>query len=269
MAELSFRRDLYRGTAEDYDRYRVPYPQELTTHLAERRAATARRRLLDLACGTGQIAFALSTRFDEVWAVDQEPDMVDMVRKKAAAAGIANIRPVICAAETLSAPDESFDLIAIGNAFHRLPRETVAAAALRWLRPGRFLALLWGGSPWDNEAPWQQAMKQTVDRWMTRMHADDRIPSGYEQTRHSRPDLDVLKDAGFDFAGSYTFPITFDWTLHTLTGFVLSTSVLSRQVLRDRLPEFEEDLANAVRPWESDGRLRQVIRFTYELARRP
>jgi hypothetical protein len=55
--------------------------------------------------------------------------------------------------------------------------EVVAARVFRWLRPGRFLALVWGGSPWEGPAPWQQAMSATMQRWMTRVRADDRIPS--------------------------------------------------------------------------------------------
>ena len=38
--------------------------------------------LLDIACGTGQLAFALHARFARTWAVDQEPDMIAVVREK-------------------------------------------------------------------------------------------------------------------------------------------------------------------------------------------
>src|ERR1700683_1379218 len=68
--------------------------------------------------------------------------------QKAKAAGITHIRFLPSPAEELSLPGESFDLVAIGNAFHRMPRAEVAARVLRWLRPGRFLALLWSGTPW-------------------------------------------------------------------------------------------------------------------------
>ena len=63
----------------------------------------------------------------------------------AAAAGTGRFLFVTCAAEELSAPEQAFDLVTIGNAFHRLPREAVARGILGWLKPGGFLALLWGG----------------------------------------------------------------------------------------------------------------------------
>jgi tRNA/tmRNA/rRNA uracil-C5-methylase (TrmA/RlmC/RlmD family) len=67
-------------------------------------------RLLDLACGTGQLSFALRRRFAEVWAADQEPDMISVVRAKAQAAGSGNIRTVISAAEDLAAPGSRRDM---------------------------------------------------------------------------------------------------------------------------------------------------------------
>jgi ubiquinone/menaquinone biosynthesis C-methylase UbiE len=86
----------------------------------------------------------MNGRCREVWAVDQEPDMIDVARQKATAAGISSICFLTSAAEDLSAPDDSFDLIPIKNAFHRMQRESVAARVFRWLRPGQFIALLWG-----------------------------------------------------------------------------------------------------------------------------
>ena len=273
MAGLEFRRDLYRGTAHDYDRYRVPYPRSLIDDLAERTGASGaagRGRLLDLACGTGQVTFALASRFGEVWAVDQEPDMTSLVAQKARAAGLGHIQVLTSTAEDLPAPDSSFDLVAIGNAFHRLPRAAVAASALRWLRPGQFLALLYSGdNPWQGEAPWQRAMAQVVGFWMARSGGRERIPPGYEQDRRERPDRLVLAEAGFELLGAHQFPAGHAWTTETLTGLVFSTSVLSRAALGGQAKDLEADLRRELRDYELAGGLPETIGFAYELARRP
>src|SRR5579863_9961682 len=98
----------------------------MTADLARSAHVSGQGRLLDLACGTGQLAFPLRPWFAEVWAVDQEPDMVDVVRAKAAAVHAANLRPIVSAVEALQASPESFELAVIGNAFHRLDRDLVA-----------------------------------------------------------------------------------------------------------------------------------------------
>ena len=269
MADPEFRRDLYRGTAGYYDRFRVPYPAGLIDDLADRTGADGTGRLLDLACGTGQLSFALCARFAEVCAVDQEPEMIALVRDKAQAAGLAGFRALACAIEDLKAPAGSFDLVTLGNAFHRLPRETIAASAFEWLRPGGFLALAWGGTPHEGEAPWQHALTATMDRWKTRAPAHGRVPAGYEQARQARPDLVILRDAGFENAGRREFAAVHDWTPETLAGYVLSTSVLSPVALGGRTTEFSDDLRRELHASQPDGRFRQTITFAYDLARRP
>ncbi len=267
VADPEFRRDLFRGTARYYDRFRVPYPPGLIDDLTAR--AGEGGRLLDLACGTGQLTFALHARYDEVWAVDQEPEMLEVVREKASAAGAAHIRPLTAAAQELTAPGESFDLAVIGNAFHRLPRERVAANVLRWLRPGRCLALVWSDSPWAGEEPWQQAVATTMRRWRARAEAGDRVPAGYERNRRERPDLAVLEQAGFGVVGSYRFLAGHDWTPDSLAGFLFSTSVLSRPALGDLAAGFEDELRREMARCVPSGRWRQVVSFGYQLARRP
>jgi SAM-dependent methyltransferase len=267
MADPEFRRDLFRGTARYYDEFRVPYPRSLIDDLAAR--AGEGGLLLDLACGTGQLSFALHARYREVWAVDQEPDMVAMVREKAGAAGIGNIRPVTAAAEDLTAPAEGFDLAVIGNAFHRLPRERVAASVRRWLRPRRCLALVWSDSPWAGDQPWQQALAATMRRWRARAGTAGRVPPEYEQDRRERPDLAILEQAGFEVVGSYRFSAAHDWTPAALAGFLFSTSVMSRPALGEHAAPFEEDLRREMLACAPGGQLRQVIDFGYQLARRP
>jgi len=130
--EVRFAADLYRGSAGYYDRYRLPYPDAMVGDLARRAHVSGRGRLLDLACGTGQLAFALRRWFGEVWAVDSEPDMVNLVRAKADAAGADDVRPIASSAETLHAEPEYFELAVVGNAFQRLDRDVAAGRILGW-----------------------------------------------------------------------------------------------------------------------------------------
>lgn len=69
--ELRFAADLYQGAAGHYDRCRLPYPGAMTGDLIQRTGVSGGGRLLDLACGTGQLAFPLRHWFSEAWAVDR------------------------------------------------------------------------------------------------------------------------------------------------------------------------------------------------------
>jgi SAM-dependent methyltransferase len=266
---LEFAPDLYRGTASDYDRFRLPYPPALIDHLLRLVNPSGSGWMLDLACGTGQLAFAMLDRFARVWAVDQEPDMVGLVHAKAARAGSARVEAIVSRAEELEAPAGAFELVAIGNAFHRLQRERVAQRLVGWLRPGGYVALVWSESPWRGEEEWQSAVGELIASWRIRTGAQARVPRGWDRVRRERPDEAVLADAGLEGVWTYRFPTPHDWTIEALTGFVYSTSALPRAVLGDQAPAFGRELRAAVEPHASDGKLRETIDSAYELARRP
>jgi hypothetical protein len=150
-----------------------------------------------------------------------------------------------------------------------MPRDAAAARAFRWLRPGGFLALVWGNAPWDGQQPWQRALARAMDRWRARAGARDRIPAGYEQARRERPDLVILAEAGFEIAGRYRFPAAHEWTPEALAGFALSTSVLSPAALGGMVADFGADLRRELHARAPSGRWPQTIDYAYDLARRP
>jgi len=265
----AFRTDLYRGTASYYDRYRLPYPDELIDDLCRRAGATRRGRMLDLACGPGTVTFALCDRFEEVWAVDQEREAVEFAAQKAAKLGVENIRWITGRAEDVD-PAESFDLVTVGTAFHRLDRRCIADLGMQLLRPGGHLALLWSETALGGETePWRQRYREIYAEWVERVGATDRLPADFEEHIEQLPHEKVLQDAGFLVEERYEYAGTHDWTVAELIGLVYSTSLLSRVVLGDRAGEFETDFEQRMRAVEPSGVFRGTTSFAYDFATRP
>jgi ubiquinone/menaquinone biosynthesis C-methylase UbiE len=260
----AFRTDLYRGTAPYYDEFRLPYPAALVEDLCRRASVRGGGRLLDLACGPGTVTFALADRFDEVVAVDLEDEAIEFAERKAATLGVGNVTWVAGRAEEVET-DGAFDLVTIGTAFHRLDRRRVAEKAMRWLRPGGHLALLWSTTPLHEGAEWQRTLRDLVVDWLDRLGATDRVPADLDRHRSEHPHQVVLQDAGFDILGRYEFAGTHEWTADAVIGFVYSTSMLSRAVLGSEVDEFERD----VRARLGTEPLREDATFAYDLARRP
>jgi SAM-dependent methyltransferase len=266
--DARFAPDLYRGSAAHYDRYRQPYPGALISDLVSRAAPSGQGRLLDLACGTGQLSFPLTGLFAETWAVDQESDMIDVVRAKAASTGLTNVRPVVSSAEEFRAGPGAFELIVIGNAFHRLRRELVAKRAHEWLQPGGHLALCGSFSPWDGATEWQRAFGGMLDRWKNALGTTHRVPARSAQARRELPDSEPLTDCGFQVVGRYEFAVEQQWTLPELAGLIRSTSFLPAPVLAEHGTEFDADLAAVLGPYTVEGRLGDTVSFAYEFARK-
>lgn len=97
----------------------------------------ARARALDVACGPGTFALALGPRVAEVRGLDLTPALVELARRAAADAGLANVAFEIGDAETLPYPDAAFDLAVSGYSLHHLARPDRALSEMaRVVRPG-------------------------------------------------------------------------------------------------------------------------------------
>ena len=168
-------------------------------------------------------------------------------------------------AETV-APEGSFELATIGNAFHRLDRDVVARHLAEVLQPGGCVALLWSESPWRGNQPWQRAMAELVQDWQRRLGALDRVPEGWEEALNRTPHAEVLRRAGFEYEGRGEFAVSREWTLESLLGFVYSTSILNLGVLDALQGEFETDLHRHL--GDTAGTFTQETTCAYDLARR-
>jgi len=263
-----FRSDLYQGTAQYYDRYRVPYPTLLVDDLVSRAALSGTDRLLDLACGPGRVTFALSEHFADVLAIDQEEESVNYATALAAERGAAQITWRTGRAEDLDV-DGRFELVTVGDAFHRLDRRRIAALATQWLQPTGHIALLWTSMPWQGPAPWQKAAMDLVVHWMNVTGSRDNIPPDLAETLSQAPNLTVLASAGLTVIGTYEFTVPQIWTLEALAGFAHSTSVLSRSALGGHVQAFERDLQDRLLAAEPNGHFEESVSFRYDLAVKP
>ncbi len=262
--------DCFSGTAQTYARYRPPYPEALLDDLRHRAGITGDGRLLDLACGPGRVALPLAGHFSEVRAVDQEPEMIEVGRAQAKRQGLSNIRWIIGRAEEVEAVPGSFELITIGEAFHRLDPRLVAKRALAWLAPGRCLATLGCFSLLRGREPWHDVLRAAVRPWTERdattQCRSTRPPPRPRGADHERA---VLTAFGFDHVGTFNFPHPHVWTLDSILGNLHSTSKLSKQVLGDKAERFDADVRCALLEFDRIGRYPETLRFGYNLFRTP
>lgn len=264
-----FPHDAFAGTANYYLRYRVPYPIVLLRDLVERTGATGEGRLLDLACGPGRVTLALASFFQEVWAVDLEPEMIEVGQKEAARRGVTNINWMVGKAEEVQAASASFTLITIGEAFHRLDQQHVAQQALAWLQPGCCLVSLGNYGVMEGNEAWQRIVADIARRWTSRVSPS--VNTAAQPKPGSSPEHyeSVYRDTGFVDVASYTFVEEYDWSIETIIGNLYSTSFCSRIVLGDKSEPFEAELKATLLAHDPRGYYREAIRFGYTLGRKP
>jgi SAM-dependent methyltransferase len=259
--EPQYPRDLFTGTAAYYARYRPGYPAGFVATLLETARLGRRELAVDLACGTGQVAFVLAPAFQRVHAIDQEPEMVATGRQLARAQAAGNITWEVATAETAQLPPDSVDLVAIGNAFHRVPRARVASAAYRWLREDGVFVDLGCTTLLAGAEPWQRIVAQTIQHW-TPPDPQPKAPGS------GRTSAEVLADAGFTTGRKHTLEVRRTWSLDEVVGFVFSTSVASRRTLGPAAGAFEADLRARLLGHDAAGRYDETMTYYFVLARK-
>jgi len=261
--------DAFAGTAIYYIRYRVPYPEGLLTDLVARAGITGKGRLLDLACGPGRVALALVASFQEIWAIDLEPEMIVVGQQEAIQREVNNITWMVGKAEELEAPPASFALITIGEAFHRLDQQRVAKHTLQWLQPGGCVAILGGYGLTSGTEPWQCLVAAIVRQWTRRTAAHNAVSAPPQPGSGPDHNERVLRATGFAEVASYSFIAPYDWTIDTIIGNLYSTSFCSKHVLGDNAAAFEAELKAALLAYDPSGKYHEQMRFGYTLGRKP
>lgn len=163
-AKAPYVRRLFHTIADRYDLITglLSYGRDRRwkARLAALSGAAPGSRALDLACGTGDIAFALAARGARVTGLDITPRMLQLARRKPAAT-----RAVAFVAGDMMAlpfPDASFDIVTTGYGIRNVARiEPALDEIRRVLRPGGLLLSL------DFDRPRNALVRAVYLRYLT------------------------------------------------------------------------------------------------------
>jgi ubiquinone/menaquinone biosynthesis C-methylase UbiE len=138
---------VFDAVAEDYDRARRTYPDELIDAACRRGGLGFDDRAVEVGCGTGHLTAALLERGLRVEAVDPGANMIRMadgrVNRPAA------VRFHRATLEDVVLPAGAFAAVFSATAFHWVDPAVGWAKAASVLRPGGLLALIQYCDVWD------------------------------------------------------------------------------------------------------------------------
>ena len=163
---------LFAGTAAYYARYRPPYPAESIDHLVDEFELGAGVPVLDLGCGTGQLAVPLARAGCRVWAVDPDVEMVLEGTRRQPAELTGDVRWVVSRAENLRADDlPPMRLCTMGASFHWMDRAGVLAFLDRVVEAAGGIALLSGSaSIWSRneelQGEWVEVTREVITEFL-------------------------------------------------------------------------------------------------------
>ena len=145
---------VFDDVAEEYDRERRGYPDELVDVACATGALRAGDLVLEVGCGTGLLTVPLLARGLRVDAVDPGANMIAVAERRAGEG--AAVRFHHARFEDAALPGGAFAAVFSGTAFHWVEPEVGWARAASLLRSDGILALLQHCDVWD---------ASTIDDW--------------------------------------------------------------------------------------------------------
>lgn len=249
-------KELFKGTAWYYARYRPAYPPQLFDLLVEKFRLNGSGSLLDLGCGPGDLAIPLASYFEKVIALDADAEMLTEGRRKAVQAGIANIEWVHGRAEQMPPDWGPFKLIVIGQFFHWMAQQKVLDSVVTKLQPGGGLTIIGvQGRLWSGRAAWHEVVLSVIKKYL-----GEKRRAGSGTAKFSGIGWENLLDSRFPKT-EYDLSThqTDRWSAATLTGYLYSTSYCSRALLGDRVESFERDLEKALLIFNPQNEFTEVV----------
>ena len=254
--------DMFAGTAEYYDEFRPGLPQEIVDLIMSKVLIPV--ALLDLGCGTGRITEQLASHFTETIAVDPDKDMVKLARKRFEASPVSILH---ARAEDVDLPkDWRASLVLICRAFHWMDQKKVLARLESVVAEKGVIAILSDNSFWhlDDETPWAKTVLEVLHRYLgaerRTLLGTYRPPEEFFGRSFTSPVFTELEH--------YTVPVTREWTIDQIIGYLYSTSFASHAVLKDKAGPFEQELRRELSALSSDGLFIEKNHFSLLFARR-
>lgn len=227
-------KDLFSSHSRQYAAFRPSYPQALydfiMKHVKENKTAW------DCACGNGQVAKDLSTRFQKVYATDHSPKQIENAFQA------ANIDYSIATAEKTSFEDAQFDIVTVGQALHWFDIPSFFSEARRVSKPGGVVAV-WGYSLLSVDPK----IDPTINNFYTEI-----IGPYWDKERKLVDDRYASVSFPFDRIEVPAFEFSFDWTLEEFIGYISTWSSVQKYIKQNQVDP-SQDLGDRIsRLWGDD-----------------
>ncbi|NKY33912.1 class I SAM-dependent methyltransferase [Nocardia speluncae] len=187
--------ELFQGAAPYYARHRPGYPPEFFSELRRRFDLDGTQTVLDLGCGTGQIAIPVAAAVARVFAVDPDPDM--LVEGKRSAAGTTNIEWLRGDSSQLASLNlPPLDLVTMGKSFHWTDRPALLTELDTRIRPhGAVVVVTAALHDAATVAPWDDIVRTLRDKYLGARRRGGSTYRGYQHSEETH--LDVLARSPF------------------------------------------------------------------------
>lgn len=232
--------ELYKGTHEYYAKYRPGIPEEVINVIVEHFDIKPTDRILDLGCGTGQVALAMEGKCKEMVCLDPDPEMLKWA-KKATKNSKAKLTWLNYGSEDLKKFKEKlgiFKLATICRAFNWMNQEQTLNDLDLLISDDGGVAIFGDKSLWTGSEEWQRAVKKVIQKYL-----GEERRAGRGTFKESKEPWDIIvARSPFRFVKIKDVPTVRNWNVESIIGYLFSNSFAAPPLFGDRLDDFKEEV---------------------------
>ena len=253
--------DIFEGTAKYYAKFRAPLPKQLLDEIISTFTLSGKGKLLDLGCGTGELAIPLAEYFDSVLALDPDEGMLQEGQKKSKKAQVTNIRWQKKSSKDLPSLGEHFRLVTMGSSFHWMEQGLVLNQLFDLVEPSGGLAIVGGAKPLEFSSESSQRDK-LVQKVIQKYLGPERRAGKHV---YNHPDMsfeEYLQESKFHNFKEHYYRVELTRNIDEIVGNLFSTSFASKRQLGNQVQDFEKELREKLSKLAQDGRFTEKLEFS-------
>jgi SAM-dependent methyltransferase len=236
----------FSSRVENYAKYRPNYPTDIIPFLRSESVLTDHSVVADIGSGTGKLTELFLKNGNMVFGV--EPNKGMRAAAETFLQAYPNFQSLDGTAQQTTLADSSIDLITAGQAFHWFNPSLARVEALRILRPGGWVALIWNDRKLQS-TPFLEAYEALLLKYGT----------DYQDVRHDKAEKAITEFFVSGDVNLKTFPNKQVFDLDGLKGRVLSSSY-TPEPDHPNFPAMIQELEVIFRNYEKDG----MVVFEYD-----
>jgi SAM-dependent methyltransferase len=261
----------FTGKAGYYAKYRRGYPPVVFDAILSRFALTPESGILDLGCGTGNVAIPLAGRGFHVYAVDPDLEMRKEGCRRAESCHVTGISWLDGADSTLGTLGlPPIRLCTMGLSFHWMDRPRVLSTLDTLIEPCGGIACISRNDSFFShlKGGWGGAVKEVLqemlgDSWDYSGRLKKKVEN--QDDRHK----EVFLHSPFSAVEVIRFPVREIFTVDEIIGHQLSTSYTDPVIIGERNAEFRARLTKRLLAIEPSGTFPDESTIELIVARRP
>ncbi|SEN37231.1 Methyltransferase domain-containing protein [bacterium A37T11] len=148
----------FTARADNYDKYRPGYPQELADYLYGSVNWSPGDVIADIAAGTGIFTETMLSWGHQIYAVEPNPEMRILAQKRLDS--FKNLAFIDATAENTTLPNHSVKLITCAQAFHWFDLEKCKIEFMRIAAPEAKAAIIWNRR--NAQTPFERAYEKLI-----------------------------------------------------------------------------------------------------------